>query len=281
MNEKELEQINQYAISPLTAEDVFTFEVKLCDNEIDRDGERFSREAIDKLAELFIGRTGIFDHNPRGENQNARIYATGVVEEPERTTSAGEIYTYLKAKAYMVRTDANEALIREIDGGIKKEVSISCSVARKTCSICGANRTHGSCTHMVGKYYQNKCCHTILEDVTDAYEWSFVAIPAQREAGVTKQYGTASDRINALTKQVASQSQMLEMARAAIREEIVRLRFLNNGVMESDALDKAMEHLDIDELIALEKVLRKNAQGEIVAQLTNRGDMSENDDFRI
>lgn len=32
---------------------------------------------------------------------------------------------------------------------------------------------------------------TVLSDATDAYEWSFVAAPAQREAGVVKHYDSS------------------------------------------------------------------------------------------
>ena len=34
----------------------------------------------------------------------------------------------------------------------------------------------------------------ILDDITDAYEWSFVAVPAQVNAGVTKRF-TDSERV--------------------------------------------------------------------------------------
>ena len=47
----------------------------------------------------------------------------------------------------MVRTDANRDLIREIDGGIKKEVSISCAAASQTCSVCGSDRRNSPCSH--------------------------------------------------------------------------------------------------------------------------------------
>lgn len=56
--------------------------MRLCDNEIDRDGERFSLEALEQLKALFVGKTGIFDHDPKGENQTARIYAAELVQEP-------------------------------------------------------------------------------------------------------------------------------------------------------------------------------------------------------
>ena len=36
--------------------------MRLCDNEIDRDWERFSPETLKGLAPLFVGKSGIFDH---------------------------------------------------------------------------------------------------------------------------------------------------------------------------------------------------------------------------
>ena len=93
MNTKEnttqlLAQLNQFTRRVHQEDEVFLFDVHLCDNEIDRDGERFSLEALEELKTLFVGRTGIFDHNPKGENQTARIFATELVQEPERRTAA-------------------------------------------------------------------------------------------------------------------------------------------------------------------------------------------------
>ena len=59
----DLECINQYTRRPFTEQEVYTFSVVLCDNEIDRDFERFSVEALHTLSQLFLGKTGIFDHN--------------------------------------------------------------------------------------------------------------------------------------------------------------------------------------------------------------------------
>lgn len=40
----------------------------------------------------------------------------------------------------------------------------------------------------MGKSYKGAVCHAVLCEPTDAYEWSFVAVPAQRGAGVTKAF---------------------------------------------------------------------------------------------
>lgn len=202
-----LQELNQFTRRTHTLDEVYLLDVLLCDNEVDRDFERFSDSALETLKTLFVGKTGIFDHDPSGKNQTARIFSTRLETHPEQLTSTGVPYPCLKANAYMVRTAGNADFIREIDAGIKKEVSISCSARSHTCSICGKDRRLTGCPHVQGELYQGMLCHTILSDITDAYEWSFVAVPAQRNAGVTKQYGGSADhdRITVLQKQLQSQ----------------------------------------------------------------------------
>lgn len=188
VTEADLRAINKYALEPLKAEDVFTFKLALCDNEVDRDHERFSMKALEGLRKLFLGKTGIKDHRWSADNQVARIYATEVVQS-EKTTQAGEPYAQLVAYCYMVKTASNADLIAEIKGGIKKEVSVGCAMGRATCTICG--KAYGMCGHRKGQSYQKdgtgkEVCTAILDDPMDAYEFSFVAVPAQKNAGASK-----------------------------------------------------------------------------------------------
>ena len=141
-----LEDINRLSRTPLTEAEVYAFSVRLCDNEVDRDGERFAPRTLEQLAPLFVGKSGIFDHNWSAQGQAARLYRTEVMAEPGRLTQAGDPYCWLKGYAYMVRTPDNQSLIAEIEGGIKKEVSVACSVEKAVCSICGAPRGE-SCGH--------------------------------------------------------------------------------------------------------------------------------------
>lgn len=127
--------INVQAKTPLTPEQIYTFAVRLCDNQVDRDFERFPRKSLERLAELFVGKSGIFDHCWTAAGQTARLYKVEVVDEPGQKTKAGDALSWLKGYAYMVRTESNQDLIAEIEGGIKREVSVGCSVARMTCSI--------------------------------------------------------------------------------------------------------------------------------------------------
>ena len=214
LTKEELDQINRFSKAELTADQVYTFSVRLCDNEVDRDFERFGTEDLDRLGELFLGKSGIFDHQWSAKGQTARIYRTDVVREPGTVTAAGDEYRWLKGWAYLMRTEKNQELITEIEGGIKKEVSVGCSMGRSVCSVCGAE--NGACGHVKGQMYGEKLCFMELKDPKAAYEWSFVAVPAQVHAGVTKQYGASGgeDPVRkALQAQLNAQQQAVALAR--------------------------------------------------------------------
>ena len=185
----DMEQIGRYTRRAYSPEEVYTFSLVLCDNEVDRDFERFSREALEGLRELFLGKTVLLDHQRSAASQTARIYDTGLEELPDKTTQAGEPYVRLTAKAYLPRTEKNRQVIELIESGILKEVSVGCSMKRSVCSLCGKEQ----CQHVKGRTYGGRWCHRVLCDPADAYECSFVAVPAQRAAGVVKHYEGGMD----------------------------------------------------------------------------------------
>lgn len=244
----ELERIHQFTKSPLSAEELYIFPVRLCDNEVDRDLERFDREALETLGDLFLGKSGIFDHQWSAHGQTARIYRTEVLSEPGRTTMAGDSYCWLKGWAYLLRTEKNQELIAEIEGGIKKEVSVGCSVSQRVCAVCGA--PEGSCGHVKGEVYDGKLCYVELRHPTDAYEWSFVAVPAQREAGVVKRFGAEDRETRLLRKQAALGRRYLQ----ELRGEVVRLAMLADEELDGQVFSKAASKLEEDELLELKRV---------------------------
>ena len=78
---EQLEKINRLTKKAVTAEEVYVFSVRLCDDQVDRDDERFSESCIRELAALFIGKTGVMDHVWSAEKQVARIFDTEVLAE--------------------------------------------------------------------------------------------------------------------------------------------------------------------------------------------------------
>ena len=185
---EDLAKIQQFSRRELLPEEIYVFNVDLCNNDIDRDFEKFSVETLEQMAKLFVGKTGIFDHSMKSSDQTARIFDAYVERINGKKTADGEDFYCLKAKAYMLNNEQNRSLIDSIEAGIKKEVSVSCSVDKAYCSICSTDRKRAACEHRKGRMYGDRLCFNILTDATDAYEFSFVAVPAQREAGVTKSF---------------------------------------------------------------------------------------------
>jgi len=200
--EADIALINQYAHKELTPEGVFCFPVNLCDNDVDRDTERFTEASLEKLAKLFVGKSGILDHRWSAEKQVARLYRCEVEKTSEKNT-LGEPLTVLRGSAYMLRNEANTPLVEAIEGGIVKEVSVGCRMDKCTCSICGKDLKMDWATwtyqcetgHIKGEEYDGKLCFGELKEPKEAYEFSFVAVPSQRMAGVTKSADNLTDAV--------------------------------------------------------------------------------------
>lgn len=264
--DEELQAVNAFAKTELGEEDVYIFSVLLCDNDIDRDFERFSNETLKELSELFVGATGICDHEWKSENQVARIYRTELVCDTERKTADGEPYMFLKGFCYMLKTEANAELIREIDGGIKRETSVGCAVARSVCSICGEEIS--ACAHEKGREYGGRLCYASLEGAVDAYEWSFVAVPAQRSAGVMKGMS-----VEALEKEASLGRRYM----GELKKEVLRLCLAVDEKLYS-ALEKSVEFMDAEALISMKDAFNKRSQ-ELFTPVTQLPGKNEVTDF--
>lgn len=245
--ESDLKLIHALSRRALKAEEVYTFCVRLCDNEVDRDFERFTGETLEELAALFVGKSGIFDHQWSAKEQTARIYRTELVREEGIPTLAGEPYRYLKGYAYMLRSEKNRDLIEEIEAGIKKEVSVGCAVERSVCSICGGDIA--TCGHVKGREYSGKCCWADLTGAKDAFEWSFVAVPAQPRAGVLKSMGQGNRAMKRMEYEAALGRKYL----SGLRKEVARLGRLVVPEVDGDVMASIAEKLGEEDLSALKK----------------------------
>lgn len=270
--ESDLELINQFTRKPFDADMLYTFSVALCNNDIDRDNEKFSLATLNQLKDMFIGKTGIFDHSMKASNQKSRIYATYIEKLDGKKTADNEDFYQLKAKAYMVKSEENLPLITEIEAGIKKEVSVSCSVEKSICSICGKDKRTNMCEHISGKSYNGKLAYTILEGAKDAYEFSFVAVPAQREAGVTKHFNklgkdlSMTDIIKSLKE--CGESVLLSKAQAqsladgieSLREEAQLGREYKKSLTKEviTLCSKAMPQMDLGAFSSVAQVMTTN-----------------------
>ncbi|MCD7859668.1 MAG: hypothetical protein LUH51_05780 [Firmicutes bacterium] len=255
----QLEAIHAHAHAELKAEEVYVFSLRLCDDQVDREGERFDTAALPTLAKLFVGKTGVLDHNWSSEKQVARIFAAEVVHESDAS--------YIKAWAYIRRSAANAEIIGDIEAGIKREVSVGCAMGRRKCSICGEEL--GQCGHEKGAYYDGALCCGILCDPIDAYEFSFVAVPAQREAGVIKTFGAGRASLKELAERYGAQGEYRELRKLSqlgaeyekqLRTRAVRLCMALELGLSAPMLEAIAAKLSAQELKALSEALEQKAQ---------------------
>ena len=175
------------------------------------------------------------------------------MRESAQKTQAGDEYRWLKGWAYLLRTEENAGLIAEIEGGIKKEVSVGCSAGRSVCSVCGAE--DGDCGHVPGQTYDGGVCFRELKDIRDAYEWSFVAVPAQRAAGVLKRFGQEREGDRTLRKEAELGRKYLQ----ALRREVVRLAMLADDGLDGGVFARAAERMEEPELLELRRAYEARA----------------------
>lgn len=287
-NDAELKKINSLSLKELSSDEVFSFTVTLCDNEIDRDFECFDIDALTRLAPLFVGKPGIYDHSMKAKDMSCRVYETYLEQIEGKTTSYGEPYCRLMAKAYCLNTPENKALINEIEGGIKKEVSVSCSVSERTCSVCNKNSKTDFCEHKGGRFYRKdgskKLCYHILKSPVDAYEFSFVAVPAQKNAGVTKSLNELDEMMKTQHQtvidktcygEIAQKISVLEDKSAIADEYIASLKadikaFCNVGLYKFAGVspDTLCDSLSFKELKALRDSLKNQCSFDGEVQLS-------------
>ena len=146
---------------------LYYFNCVLVTNEVDRNNEKFTTQALREMCSMFIGKIGIID--APGTTFRPRIFDTKIKQKHG--------VTKLKASAYVYINNDNDVDRLRNFLLAHKECSISCCCTSKVCSICGRNQHRGPCQHVKGKAYGHKNCVYKLSGVTDVYEWSFAQEP--------------------------------------------------------------------------------------------------------
>jgi Lar family restriction alleviation protein len=166
--------------------DLTLFEIKLCDSKIDRDFECFSKEAIFKMKDMFIGKTGFISNNLKGRLFHT-YYKTTYVKDFKNDILCCTDHTDLIGVGFVWTHMYNNAkeVVPEFEYNIIHDGSISCSCNVKMCSICSGNTINKKCEHIKGNYYRKQyantnkieLCYNTICDITDIYEWSFTYPP--------------------------------------------------------------------------------------------------------
>lgn len=211
----ELALISAQALRPMAAAEVFAFKLAACNSQVDRDHERFTDEALEQMAKLYVGKPVLRDHAWQAGSQTARVYAADV-----ETVEGGK---RLALRCYMPRTEGTAEVIAAIESGVIRECSVALRVGRSVCSVCGSVQQQAMCAHWGGRTYDGKLCWFDLSDIQDVYEVSLVSVPAQPAAGAikSKRYGKEAPEEEG-TQPPQDNGRLLQRARARLALEKIR-----------------------------------------------------------
>lgn len=166
--------IQRYLKNPADADRCFVFKIKLCNNEADRDYECFDTSTLKAFADMYEGKTGMITVD--GVTSYPRIYHTWIRTSENLKTQDGDAYCELWAKAFLIQDSKNAKAIQAIQSKKYDKVSVSCSIRRIVCNICGKE----SCWHVKGTLYGGKEIHRVLLDPTEVFEW--VILESEKKA---------------------------------------------------------------------------------------------------
>ena len=139
---------------------------------------------------------------------------------------------------------------------------------------------------MKGEVYDGQSCCVILKEPMDAYEFSFVAVPAQRDAGVLKALGGRSRKLKELAEEFGAQAEYRALYKQAqlgqqyekqLQDSVVRLGLaLELGVSEP-VLRSLAKTAAADDLLALKEALeeRLNEMLPVSTQLMGKSGRGE------
>lgn len=146
------------------SEETHMFDIVLCNNDIDKDNERFTSDSLFQMAKMFSG-IKVFLGDRHAENDCVgRILTCNVVTTSQKN-KLGHPLLELRAKAYIFKHN-NEDIIDGIVSGRIQHVSVGTAVNHSSCSICHSS----DCSHVPGLFYNDMRCYRNLDDISDVYE---------------------------------------------------------------------------------------------------------------
>ena len=114
----------------------------------------------------------------------------------------------------------------------------------------------------------------MLDDITDAYEWSFVAVPAQVNAGVTKRFTDESA--------AKSAGGTADENERRLRREIRRLAFVSGGKNAAAAAELMARGMNGAQLAGLMKSFeRLVGHGKTEVQLSTETEAEQPSQYKL
>jgi hypothetical protein len=134
--DEQLARINQFTRRPFTADEIYVGQLRLANNAIDRDNERFSEEVLARFAATAIRKTMLFDHSRDSQDSAVGKFFDVTIEKTalqQANADTGEDLTlpanvtevqFLCPWFYIPVNGVDDQVIVKIDAGIYDFASI-------------------------------------------------------------------------------------------------------------------------------------------------------------
>jgi hypothetical protein len=184
--ERFLPSIQQFAARDLEAEDVLVRGCLLCNDKRDHYYSRFTKTALEEVAEMLPGRPVADSHNYRLRAEG-RFFDAKVVTRGEGKRKVN----WVEALFYLPNTARGQEVAQRIDTGIDREMSIGWNCIDQTCNVCGDSIMR--CGHIPGDIYEGTgFCEYEFDGITNAFEGSLVLAGGQKDTTTFVPDGTRS-----------------------------------------------------------------------------------------
>ncbi|HOZ46284.1 MAG TPA: hypothetical protein PLO37_12185 [Candidatus Hydrogenedentes bacterium] len=192
-----VDEVNQFTLRTLAADEFVVFTMDLCHNQVDRHFSRFPEEELETISRMVPGRPLMERHDLRGSLPRGTFFRSQLWRERDRVS--------VRPDVYVLRTRENGDFILNIEGGVYRETSIGFSFRTPECTIC--RKDLRTCSHVPGRSYNGEVCHYLMRGVLDVIEGSVVPSGSQGTSFVSE-------------SRMLAPAQALERARQVYHEPI-------------------------------------------------------------
>jgi len=176
--ERFMPDIQRFAARELTPDDVLVRGCMLCNSARDHYYSRFSKNALDEVAEMLPGRPVADSHNYRLRAEG-RFFDARVVQRKTPGVPARDSH-WVEALFYLPNTERGKEVAQRIDVGIDREVSLGWNCLDAACNVCGQHVAR--CGHIPGDIYEGTgFAEYEFDGITNAFEGSLVLAGGQKD----------------------------------------------------------------------------------------------------
>lgn len=175
--DEELIKINELSNIDLSKEQVYVFTLRSAGQDVDRSFDQFTAKALKDMAEMSKDKPFLRDHNWDTGSVIGKIFDASVKDKQ------------LVQKVYVPITEKNADMIEGIMSGIYNKVSVGFGMEpmEYICSSCNKSLYSRDCAHYPGnKDAAGTMVIGQIKGVSDYFEISNVAVPAQPAAGIRR-----------------------------------------------------------------------------------------------